>query len=120
MRPIPTPVSDRLRRSLDDAALRDRAGDTEGAWRLLEEAHVLSQPWAWPHVKVHLAMLRLGFRRRDLTEVYGQVMRVLLAAPGSLSGRYPLGNTGRARVPATAPMPVPPELAALLDEDVSA
>lgn len=120
MTPMPAPVAGRLRRNLDDAAVRERAGDVEGAWRLLEEAHVLSQPWPWPHVKVHLAMLRVGLRRRDVTEVRGQVLRVLVAGPGSVSGRYPVGNTGRARVPATEPMPVPPELGALLDGEISA
>jgi hypothetical protein len=35
-------------------------------------------------------------------------------SPGSLTGRYPVGNTGRARVPATQPMPIREDLADLL------
>ncbi len=95
-------------------AARD-AGDLDEAWRLLERTHILSQPWAWPHVRSHLDMLALAMRSRDRREVVGQVVRTLVAGPGSAAGRYPLGNTGRADVPATQPMPVPADLAELLD-----
>ena len=44
----------------------------------------------------------------------GQVIRLLVAAPGSALGRYPEGNTGRARVPLTQPMPIPDDLADIL------
>ena len=37
-----------------------------------------------------------------------------MAGPGSATGRYPLGNTGRANVSATKPMPIPDDLAELL------
>jgi hypothetical protein len=94
-------------------AARD-AGDLEAAWRLLERTHILSQPWAWPHVRSHLDMLRLAIHARDRREIVGQLGRVLVAGPGSAIGRYPLGNTGRADVPATRPMAVPEDLAALL------
>ncbi|MFN8017614.1 MAG: DUF3703 domain-containing protein [Acidimicrobiales bacterium] len=102
------------------AALRDaddavRRGDTDARWASLEDAHVLSQPNALAHVRVHLKMLRAGWEQRDRTEITGQLMRTLVAAPGSWTGRYPKGNTGRARVPATLPMPVRPDLARLLD-----
>ncbi|MEO6469434.1 MAG: DUF3703 domain-containing protein [Acidimicrobiia bacterium] len=115
-RTIPRLVSERLCDDLRAAATAAIAGETNTAWRLLEEAHVLSQPWAWPHVKVHAVMLRLGWRTRDRREVTGQMVRMVVAGPGSLTGRYPEGNTGRARVSATQPMPVPHELRALLDQ----
>jgi hypothetical protein len=91
-----------------------RAGDTTAAWLALERAHILSQPHAVPHVRTHLTMLAWGVADRDVREVLGQVFRVLVAAPGSRSGRYPLGNTGRARVSAFAPMPVPADLEPVL------
>lgn len=91
------------------------AGDVDEAWRLLERTHILSQPWAWPHVRSHLDMLRLAVSARDRREIVGQIVRTLVAGPGSATRRYPLGNTGRARVPATQPMPVPEDLAALLE-----
>lgn len=89
-------------------------GNRDTAWSALEDAHVLSQPWAWQHVRVHAAMLRLAWRSRDRREVLGQVLRLVVAGPGSMLERYPVGNTGRANVPINQPMPVPPELAALL------
>jgi hypothetical protein len=91
------------------------AGDLDEAWRRLERTHVLSQPWAWPHVRSHLDMLRLAVHARDRREIVGQVVRTLVAGPGSAAGRYPLGNTGRATVPATRPMPIPEDLAELLE-----
>ncbi|HYN35045.1 MAG TPA: DUF3703 domain-containing protein [Ilumatobacteraceae bacterium] len=76
---------------------------------------MLSQPWAWWHIRVHSAMFAAGVRERDAREVWGQLVRLVVAGPGSLTRRYPIGNTGRARVPATQPMPIPHELAELLD-----
>jgi hypothetical protein len=75
-------------------------------WRHLERAHILSQPWAVDHVRVHIAMLRRAWHERDRVEVRGQLVRLLVAGPGSLVDRYPVGNTGRARVRATQPMPI--------------
>lgn len=83
-------------------------------WRHLQRAHVLSQPMAAPHVKTHVAMLGSAFRRRDAHEFAGQLFRLVVAAPGSWSGRYPVGNTGGADVSAFKVMPIPDDLAALL------
>ena len=86
----------------------------DDAWVLLAEAHVLSQPWAVPHTKVHWHMLRLAMATRSAAEVRGQLARIAVAAVGSVSGRYPTGNTGRSDVSAFEPMAVPPELQELL------
>ncbi|MFN7130912.1 MAG: DUF3703 domain-containing protein, partial [Myxococcales bacterium] len=55
-----------------DAELRRAAmasvADREAAWRALERAHVLSQPLAWPHVRVHWHMLRFAVRNAELGE----------------------------------------------------
>lgn len=47
--------------------------------------------------------------------MFGQIVRLIVAAPGSWSGRVPVGNTGRSDVPLMQPMPVPDDLAALLE-----
>jgi hypothetical protein len=60
-------------------------------------------------------MLGYGFRRRDRREVVGQLLRLVVAGPGSWTGRYPLGNTGGANVSAVQPMPVPEDLRAILE-----
>jgi hypothetical protein len=88
-----------------------REGERGIEWRHLERAHVLSQPMAVRHVRSHVAMLSFGVRSRDLAEIRGQLVRLIVAGPGSLLGRYPLGNTGGARVPARAVMPIPDDLA---------
>ena len=83
-------------------------------WSLLETAHILSQPWAWMHVRVHGLMFVTAIVQRDVREIRGQLSRIAVAGPGSLSGRYPTGNTGRALVPATQPMPIRSDLAEVL------
>lgn len=84
-------------------------------WELLEDAHVLSQPWAIPHVRVHAAMLVAGWKARDVVEVRGQVLRLLVGGPASAIGKYPVGNAGRARVSSIQPMPVRAALAEMLE-----
>jgi len=95
------------------------ATDPEGAWAHLERAHILSQPLAGAHVRTHGAMLVAALRRRDTKEIVGQVFRFVVAGPGSLTGRYPVGNTGGANVSAFEPMPIPEDLRAVLEPTAS-
>ena len=99
------------------AAAQDakRQHDSPEEWRHLQRAHVLSQPMAGPHLKTHLAMLGSAFRRRDGHEFAGQLFRLVVAAPGSWSGRYPVGNTGGSDVSAFLEMPISDDLAELLE-----
>lgn len=90
----------------DEALQRD---DFETAFRHLERAHVLAQRMTGRHTAVHWRMLVAGLRRGDMTEVVGQVPRIVASI---LFSRIwvPRGNTGRARVSALKPMPVPEDL----------
>ncbi|AQA23567.1 hypothetical protein BTZ20_3019 [Rhodococcus sp. MTM3W5.2] len=83
-------------------------------WRHLERAHIISQPYPWLHTRNHVAMLALALTQRDRGEALGQVIRIIVAAPGSLAGRYPEGNTGRASAGLTTPMPIPDDLAEVI------
>lgn len=95
--------------TLIDAELTTaRTGDDP--WPSLERANLLSQPWAWPHTSVHLAMLRLAVTQRDRREIVGQIVRLAVAGPGSLAGKYPSGNTGRTTMRLTATAPLPPDI----------
>jgi hypothetical protein len=94
-------------------------GDFSEEWNRLERAHIVSQPMIVPHVRTHIAMISYGLRRRDGREIAGQLLRLVLAGPGSLTGRYPVGNTGGANVSAFLPMPVPDDLIILLKNDKS-
>jgi hypothetical protein len=95
------------------------SGDTLTEWRRLERAHILSQPLAIRHVRTHLAMLGYGIRRRDNREIVGQLLRLMVAAPGTWTGRYPVGNTGGANVSAVLPMPIPDDLRAILEHEAT-
>jgi hypothetical protein len=98
-----------------DAAERALAGnELDVAFGHLERAHVLGQALVVPHVVSHLGMLRVGWRRRDLREIVGQLLRVPGAALASLLGHVPIGNTGGANVPPFRSMPVPEDLAEIL------
>lgn len=87
------------------------------AFAHLERAHILGQRYFLPHMQVHLWMLRIGWARRDGREVIGQIIRLLLTPLGHLTGRLPSGNTGGANVSAFQPMPIAPELDALLKQN---
>jgi hypothetical protein len=110
-KPMPEAVREAISREL---ALAASGADDSERWRPLERAHILSQPWPWPHTVVHWRMLRLAVGQRNRREALGQVLRLVVAAPGSVSGRYPKGNTGRAAVGLLEPMPVPDDLAQIL------
>lgn len=87
-----------------------RAGDVDQQWRALERAHVLSQPMLLRHLRVHAHMLGLAIRSKDGAETVGQMARLALAPLGQLTGRIPVGNTGRSNVSAFQPMRVPEDL----------
>jgi hypothetical protein len=117
MRSTKTRLSAEVREAISrELAAAATAHDGTGRWRALERAHILSQPWPWPHTVVHWRMLRLALRQRDRREAIGQVVRLLVAAPGSAAGRYPVGNTGRSAVGLLQPMPMPDDLAAILGQ----
>jgi hypothetical protein len=113
------PMTPKLRAAFEaelrDAHHTESQGDLARAWRHLERAHILSQAYAGPHVRVHCRMFAFGWRRRDARELAGQLARILVAGPGSWLGRAPLGNTGGANVGILTPMPIPEDLRALLD-----
>lgn len=109
-------MSDHSRRRIpaDVAILIDAelttARTSDQPWPSLERAHLLSQPWAWPHTRVHLAMLRLALAQRDRREVIGQIIRLVVAGPGSLAGKYPPGNTGQTTMRLTETAALPAEI----------
>ena len=102
-----------------DAEMRSAAralavNDLAAAFGHFERAHVLGQWYVGTHVRSHLGMLRVGWRRRDQREILGQLVRILGGALGSAIGRVPRGNTGGANVSAIRPMPIPADLWELL------
>lgn len=84
-------------------------GQLDAAFGYFERAHILSQPFYGRHVKSHWWMFRIGIKRIDLREIFGQIIRMIGSA-GSLIGKYPVGNTGGANVSPFKPMPIPEDL----------
>ena len=102
------------------AASRAEAdGNFPQSFRHLERAHVLAQPSTIQHVRVHWRMLRWGWRRRESREVVGQLTRIVGAATKTAFGMVPTGNTGGANVSPVKPMPVPEDLAAIIQRCAS-
>jgi hypothetical protein len=92
-----------------------RIGNEAAAWQALEWEHILSQPYMGAHLASHWHMFRYAIELGDSREAAGQAMRLLLVPLGSLTGRLPAGNNGRARVSAFNPMPMPTSLEALIE-----
>jgi len=92
------------------------ANDVPAAWTALERAHILSQPYLGPHLSTHWKMLGFATRQRDWREASGQVLRLILAPLGALTGRIPVGNTGRSNVSTFKAMRIPDDLQLQLKE----
>ena len=90
-------------------------GKPEVAFSHLERAHILGQTSTVEHVRVHCHMFLWGIRQRNVRESLGQLLRIVGAAIGTAFGLVPKGNTGGTNVNSFKSMPIPPELAALIE-----
>jgi hypothetical protein len=99
-----------------DAELRAASADPQHGFAHLERAHVLGQGSTREHVRVHWQMLCWAWRERDLRELFGQSFRLAGAATKTFIGFVPTGNTGGSNVSAVRPMPIDPELAAIIEK----
>jgi hypothetical protein len=68
------------------------------SWKLLQIAHIGSQPWALLHFCVHFEMLKLALATKNAQEIFGQIVRLVLAIPATVLGKYPVGNPGTSDV----------------------
>jgi hypothetical protein len=85
-------------------------GDLSLAWRQLERAHILGQPWTVEHTEVHWMMLKFGVKIKNINEIFGQIPRLLVGGVKSFVGKIPVGNTGGSNVPPLRPMEIPDDL----------
>ena len=91
-------------------------GQPDVAFSHLERAHVLGQASTVEHVRGHWHMFLWGIRQGNARECLGQLLRIVGAAIGTAIGLVPQGNTGGTNVTPFKSMPIPPELAALIEE----
>ena len=90
--------------------------DFEAAFRHLERAHILGQAITYEHTRVHFLMLKVGWKRKDFREIFGQILRLAGASTKTPFGLYPTGNTGGANVSPFKSMPVPDDLQLILKQ----
>jgi hypothetical protein len=102
-------VDEAYRQEVERAAQALQRGDFEIAFWHLERAHVLAQRMTGRHTFIHWRMLVAGLGRGDVREIAGQLPRIVASI---LFSRLwvPRGNSGRSRVSAFRPMPVPADL----------
>jgi hypothetical protein len=91
-------------------------GQPDAAFSHLERAHILGQTSTVEHVRVHWHMFLWGIRRHNLGECLGQLIRIVGATIGTSLGLVPQGNTGGTNVNPFQSMPIPPDLAALIEK----
>lgn len=91
-------MRDDVMNKVESAKLTKKDQGYVPALTLLEEAHILSQPFAVEHFYVHWKMFQLAYEFRVWKELMGQIPRLVLAMPGSWSGKAPAGNVGSTRM----------------------
>ena len=96
------------------------SGHLPFAWRHLERAHIIGQPWPKEHTYVHWLMLKFGFKIKSGREVIGQIPRLLVGGVKSFVGEIPIGNTGGANVAPLRPMEIPHDIEELMKPYVNA
>ena len=109
--PLKKYIDEELRLA-DEFAAR---GELDRAFEHLERAHVLGQSLTFEHTRVHWRMLKIGWKRRDLREILGQIFRIGGASTKTPLGIYPVGNTGGANVSPFKSMPIEKDLQLILE-----
>ena len=115
MSPFAAHIRPHVQAELDAAVVAELAGLRQEAFRHLERAHVLAQAAITEHIRVHWHMFRFAVKYRLPSEAIGQGLRLLLAAPLTVVGAIPTGNTGGSAVSGFQAMPVPADLQKLID-----
>lgn len=111
---MPESVKAFYQQELESFAVEFKKGNLRVAWRHLERAHILGQPWPREHSYVHWIMLTFGISIKDTREIFGQIPRLLIGGVKSFVGNIPVGNTGGADVPPLRSMEIPEDLQAIL------
>lgn len=109
-------IKQHIETEIETASELIKSDNLESAFYHLERAHVLGQAITVEHTRVHWLMLKIGWRKKDVREIFGQLLRIVGASTKTPFGIYPTGNTGGANVWFFKPMPVPDDLQRLLEK----
>ena len=93
-----------------------QSGNLPKAWHHLERSHILGQSYPLEHTYTHWLMLKFGLRQRNIKEVLGQVLRLLVGGWKSFIDHVPIGNTGSSNVPPLRRMEMPEDIAKILNQ----
>jgi len=107
---MPSGLKPYYRQELENYKSEISKPDLQKAWRHLERAHIIGQPWFVQHSYVHWRMLRFGIKIKNKKEVLGQLPRLLIGGVKSFVGKIPTGNTGGANVPPLRKMEIPEDI----------
>ena len=110
-----TNIRPHVERELIAARDARKSGAPADEFHHLENAHVLGQESTYWHTKVHVLMLQWAIRNRSLSEMIGQVIRIIGAATKTAIGLVPEGNTGGSNVSPLRRMPVAFELRQIIE-----
>ncbi|GFZ81068.1 hypothetical protein GCM10011531_09020 [Aquaticitalea lipolytica] len=80
------------------------------AWYHLERSHIIGQSYPIEHTYSHWLMLKFGLNQKDTSEVFGQLLRLVVGGWKSFINHVPHGNTGGANVPPLRKMPIPNDI----------
>lgn len=110
-------LQEHFKAELEKAKTAIVAQDFETAWIVLQRAHMLGQRDAIAHTIAHWNMLKLAWKQRDLREVMGQLMPVLLAVPLTLLyGQIRSLRGGRANVSDSERMAISQDIQQILNQ----
>lgn len=111
-------MSEKINKYIDAEVKRAESlvteNDLDAAFRHLERTHVLGQAITYEHTRIHFLMLKIGWKTKDLREIFGQIFRIIGAFTKTPFGIYPTGNTGGANVSPFKRMPISDDLQTML------
>lgn len=107
---MPAGLKSFYRQELENYKAEISKANLQLAWRQLERAHIIGQPWFVQHTYVHWLMLQFVIRTKNKKEILGQLPRLFFGGIKSFVGKIPTGNTGGANVPPLKEMEIPQDL----------
>jgi len=91
-------------------------GRYTAAWHHLERTHIIGQSYPIEHTYSHWMMLKFGLMQKNVKEILGQILRLLVGGWKSFINHVPTGNTGGSNVPPMKKMPIPRDIEELFNK----
>ncbi len=97
-------------KEIQESKLLFLKNDLVSAWKKLERAHIIGQPWAVEHTVSHWKMLLFAFKIKNTKEIIGQLPRLYIGGIKSFVGEIPTGNSGGSNVHPLKKMEIPQDI----------